>query len=133
VDTLADSLRLTDVRLSDRAGELFGYRFGRPTIIRPAYDTSLLPNYPNPFNPETWIPFSLSAESDVSVRLYNVDGTLVRTINLGKVQAGEYTSKGDAAYWDGRNDTGERVASGVYFYRLVAGSFSETRRLVIMK
>ena len=133
VDTLTEALRLTDVRLSDRAGSLFGYRFGRPTIIRPSYDTSLLPNYPNPFNPETWIPFSLSADSDVSVLLYNVDGTVVRTINLGKIKAGDYTAKSDAAYWDGRNDTGERVASGVYFYRLVAGSYSATRRLVIMK
>jgi len=133
VDTLADTLRLTDVRLSDREGDLFGYRFGVPNIIHPTYDTALLPNYPNPFNPETWIPFSLSADSDVRLEVYDVDGGLVRTLNLGLVEAGEYTTKADAAYWDGRNDTGERVASGVYFYRLTAGSYSETRRLVILK
>ena len=96
-------------------------------------DFRLQANYPNPFNPETWIPFSLSTDSEVTVEVYRLDGTLVRTIGLGLMEAGEYTSRDDAVHWDGRNDTGERVASGVYFYRLVAGSYSEARRLVILK
>ena len=93
----------------------------------------LLQNYPNPFNPETWIPYQLSEDSSVSISIYNTTGQLVRTLSLGFQSAGFYNSQGRAAYWDGRNALGERVASGIYFYQLTTPSFQQTRRLVIVK
>ena len=93
----------------------------------------LLQNYPNPFNPETWIPYQLSEDSQVSVSIYDTTGQLVRTLSLGFQSAGFYNSQGRAAYWDGRNNVGERVASGIYFYQLTTPSFQQTRRLVIVK
>ena len=96
-------------------------------------ETSLLPNYPNPFNPETWIPYQLSEPAAVTVHIYAVNGRLIRTLVLGHQPAGIYHSKSRAAYWDGRNTQGERVASGVYFYTLSAGDFSATRKMLIRK
>ena len=96
-------------------------------------ETALLPNYPNPFNPETWIPYQLSVSADVTLRIYSVDGTLVRTLSLGHQPVGMYQSRSRAAYWDGRNTVGEPVASGVYFYTLTAGDFTATRKMLIMK
>ena len=96
-------------------------------------ETKLLLNYPNPFNPETWIPYQLSASADVSVSIYAVDGCLVRRLDLGHQTAGIYQSKSRAAYWDGRNSFGERVASGLYFYTLTAGDFTATRKMLIRK
>ena len=93
----------------------------------------LLPNYPNPFNPETWIPYHLEAAADVSLSIYNVSGRLVRTMELGYQSAGLYANRSDAIYWDGRNNHGEQVASGVYVYRLTAGDYSASRRMVIVK
>ena len=93
----------------------------------------LLQNYPNPFNPETWIPYHLAEESLVSVSIYDTAGTLIRTLSLGFQSAGFYNSRERAAYWDGRNALGERVASGIYFYQLTTPSFQQTRRLVIVK
>ena len=93
----------------------------------------LLQNYPNPFNPETWIPYQLSDDSLVSVSIYDTTGKLVRTLSLGFQSAGFYNSRERAAYWDGRNALGERVASGVYFYQLTTSAFQQTRRLVIVK
>ena len=93
----------------------------------------LLQNYPNPFNPETWIPYQLSEDSPVSIAIYDTTGRLVRTLSLGFQSAGFYNSREHAAYWDGRNALGERVASGVYFYQLTTPSFQQTRRLVILK
>ncbi len=93
----------------------------------------LLQNYPNPFNPETWIPYQLSEDSPVSISIYDATGRLVRTLSLGLQSAGFYNSQGRAAYWDGRNALGERVASGIYFYQLTTPSFQQTRRLVIVK
>ncbi len=93
----------------------------------------LLQNYPNPFNPETWIPYQLSGDSPVSVSIYDTTGVLVRTLSLGIQSAGFYNSRGRAAYWDGRNDAGEHVASGLYFYQLRTPTFHQTRRLVIVK
>ncbi len=95
--------------------------------------TALLPNYPNPFNPETWIPYQLAQRADVTLRIYSVDGSLVRTLSLGHQPAGMYQNRARAAYWDGRNEIGEPVASGVYFYTLTAGEFTATRRLLIVK
>ena len=94
---------------------------------------ALLPNYPNPFNPETWIPYQLSAAADVTVSIHSVAGKLVRTLTLGHQAAGIYQNRSRAVYWDGRNQLGESVASGVYFYTLTAGDFSATRKLLIRK
>ena len=96
-------------------------------------ETALLPNYPNPFNPETWIPYQLSEAADVTLRIYAVNGKLVRTLALGQTPAGIYQSRSRAAYWDGRNNVGESVASGIYFYTLTAGDFTATRKLLIRK
>ena len=99
----------------------------------PPKETVLLANYPNPFNPETWIPYQLSEPAEVTVSIYALDGKLVRTLELGQVPAGIYQSLSRAAYWDGRNARGEFVASGVYFYTLQADDFSATRKMVIRK
>ena len=96
-------------------------------------ETSLLSNYPNPFNPETWIPYQLSAPADVRITIYASDGTLVRQLDLGYQPIGIYHHRSSAAYWDGKNATGEAVASGVYFYTLKAGDFSATRKMLIRK
>ena len=95
--------------------------------------SSLLHNYPNPFNPETWFPYQLSTASDVTFSIYSVNGTLIRTLSLGYQAAGVYRSKSRAAYWDGRNALGEPVASGVYFYTLTAGDFIATGKMLIRK
>ena len=95
--------------------------------------TALLPNYPNPFNPETWIPYQLSEPAEVTVTIYAANGAVVRTLDFGHRRAGSYASQSRAAYWDGRNAQGEPVASGVYFYTLSAGDFSGTRKMVIRK
>ncbi|MCG9132560.1 T9SS type A sorting domain-containing protein [Candidatus Poribacteria bacterium] len=96
-------------------------------------ETVLLSNYPNPFNPETWIPYQLAAAADVTVRVYTANGGLVRTLTLGYQSPGTYQSRSQAAYWDGKNELGEPVASGIYFYTLSAGRFTATRRMVIQK
>ena len=96
-------------------------------------ETVLLPNYPNPFNPETWIPYQLATATDVTVRIYSTSGILVRTLMLGYQPAGIYHIKSRAAYWDGKNDVGEHVASGIYFYTLSAGESTMTRKMVIRK
>ena len=101
--------------------------------VRVPSETRLLLNYPNPFNPETWIPYQLSKPANVSVSIYAVDGRLVRHLELGHQSAGVYRSRSRAAYWDGRNEFGERVASGLYFYTLTAGDFTATRKMLIRK
>ena len=96
-------------------------------------ETALLANYPNPFNPETWIPYHLAKPADVTLHIYAMNGMLVRTLTLGHQAAGMYQSRNRAAYWDGRNAFGEKVASGVYFYTLTAGDFTATRKMLIRK
>ncbi len=95
--------------------------------------TQLLANYPNPFNPETWIPYRLAKDADVTLHIYAMNGTLVRTLELGHQAAGIYQNRSRAAYWDGKNALGETVASGVYFYTLTAGDFTATRKMLILK
>ena len=95
--------------------------------------TDLLANYPNPFNPETWIPYQLVQPAEVIISIHAANGTLVRTLHLGKMPAGSYQTKSRAAYWDGKNTQGERVASGVYFYTLKARQFTATRKMSITK
>ena len=96
-------------------------------------ETDLLPNYPNPFNPETWMPYRLAHAADVTLTIYGTEGAMVRQLDLGYQPSGYYTDKTKAAYWDGRNNLGEPVGSGVYFYQLQAENFSATRKLVILK
>ena len=95
--------------------------------------TMLLANYPNPFNPETWIPYQLANPSNVRITIYNTHGSIVRRLDLGHQREGYYTSRSRAAYWDSRNAVGERVASGVYFYQLQADHLSLLRKMVILK
>ena len=95
--------------------------------------TALLANYPNPFNPETWIPYQLSKAADVSITIYASDGNVIRTLALGHQEAGMYQNRTQAAYWNGKNELGESVASGLYFYTLTAGDFTATRRMLILK
>ena len=104
-----------------------------PMLEPTPLETALFPNYPNPFNPETWIPYQLAKPTDVTVRIYAANGALVRTLALGYQQAGVYQTRSRAAYWDGRNAWGELVSSGVYFYTLTAGDFIATRKLLIRK
>ena len=95
--------------------------------------TQLLANYPNPFNPETWIPYELATDSDVRITIYNAQGVVIRTLQLGQQSAGYYTDRERAAYWDGRNALGEQVASGIYFYQLETDTMSALRKMVILK
>jgi len=95
--------------------------------------TALLQNYPNPFNPETWLPYQLAQDANVTVSIYSLTGQLVRTLRLGNQSTGVYVMKHKAAYWDGRDSFGQKVASGVYFYTLQTGDFKATRKLTILK
>ena len=104
-----------------------------PIIASLPDNTQLYPNFPNPFNPETWIPYQLADASDVQITIYDTRGTVVRTLGLGHQSAGYYTDRSSAAYWDGRNGFGERIASGVYFYQLKTGEISPIRKMVILK
>ncbi len=116
----------TDVKNSRiKLPELFVYEV--PT------KTALLMNYPNPFNPETWIPYQLARNAAVTLAIYDTKGTLVRRLEIGYQPAGFYTERGKAAYWDGRNENGESVASGLYFYQLGTPSFRQMRRMLIVK
>ncbi|HIA69473.1 TPA: T9SS type A sorting domain-containing protein, partial [Candidatus Poribacteria bacterium] len=100
--------------------------------IKPA-ETVLMPNYPNPFNPETWIPYHLSQDAEVVVRIYDVRGRIVRTLDMGFQSFGYYASRDKAAYWNGKTDIGETVSSGTYFYQIQAGDYTDIRKMVILK
>ena len=126
--TQAQHVELNDAR-SQR-----GIRFLEQLLIALIpKETALLANYPNPFNPETWIPYQLAQPADVTLTIYAIDGTVVRTLTLGHQPVGIYQDKSRAAYWDGRNEVGELVASGVYFYTLTADDFTATRKMLIRK
>ena len=126
--TQAQHLNLTDIA-SQR-----GIRFLEQllTVLSPE-KTVLLPNYPNPFNPETWIPYQLANPSDVQIVIYDTRGITIRHLTLGHQPAGYYTTRDRAAYWDGRNNLGERVATGIYFCQLQADSMSLLRKMVILQ
>ncbi|MDE0022537.1 MAG: hypothetical protein OXT69_14300 [Candidatus Poribacteria bacterium] len=107
-----------------------------PAVIVPRATPNvprLSPNFPNPFNPETWIPFQLTEGTHALIDIYDMRGRLIRRLDLGYREAGYYHTTGEAAYWDGRNGFGEPVSSGTYFYRFRAGSFSSTGRMTIIK
>ena len=126
--TQAQQLNLTDA--TSQRGILFLENL--LTALMPR-ETSLLPNYPNPFNPETWIPYQLAEPADVSIAIYAADGRLIRTLALGHQLVGIYESRSRASYWDGKNAFGESVASGLYFYTLKAGDFTATRKMLMRK
>lgn len=100
--------------------------------VRP-HKSVVLANYPNPFNPETWIPYQLSSRSEVTIRIYDVSGQLVRTLELGDKAAGYHVIRGEAAHWDGRNETGEKVSSGMYLYSFQTEQFRAIRRMLLVK
>ena len=102
------------------------------TLLIPE-ETALLANYPNPFNPETWIPYQLAEPAEVTLTIYDMNGQVVRRLAVGYQAAGIYRNRARAAYWDGRNQLGESVASGLYFYTLTADNFTATRRMLILK
>lgn len=99
----------------------------------PLKENALYQNFPNPFNPETWIPYSLKSDSKVKIIIHNVSGQLIRTLDLGYKQAGSYNDKERSAYWDGTNETGEKVSSGVYFYTLKANDYIITRKMILLR
>ena len=126
--TEAQGLDLTDPKLQN------GIRFlEQLLVVLVPKETALLPNYPNPFNPETWIPYHLAKDADVTLTIYAIDGRVIRRLALGHQPAGMYQTRSRAAYWDGKNAFGEPVASGVYFYTLTAGDFTATRKMLIRK
>ena len=96
-------------------------------------ETELLRNYPNPFNPETWIPYRLAEDASVTLTIYDRNGQVVRTIDVGHQIAAVYENRSKAIYWDGRNRVGEQVASGIYFYHLRADDYLKLRKMVIIK
>ena len=127
---------LSDAKRLDLTDATFqrGIRFLEQLLLAlTPKETALLANYPNPFNPETWIPYQLANPADVALRIHAIDGSLVRMLSLGHKGVGVYQSRSRAAYWDGRNAQGEPVASGVYFYTLTADDFTATRKMLIRK
>ncbi len=118
------------------AGTIAGYNGSTLTVqitVTAIRENALLANFPNPFNPETWIPYQLAKPTEVTITIYAVDGQVVRTLALGHQPAGMYQTRSRAAHWDGKNEFGESVASGVYFYTLTAGDFTATRKMLIRK
>lgn len=137
---------LAEMTLWDRAGNFKIYDFTEivrfevgdapvspEMIVSLPHSTSLLPNYPNPFNPETWIPYQLSEPAEVQMAIYDTGGSLIRKMDIGYKPSGIYTDRSNAVYWDGRNVNGENVASGIYFYTLIAGDFKATKKMLIIK
>ena len=104
-----------------------------PASLSAPTATLLLPNYPNPFNPETWMPYQLEKPSEVALKIYDANGQSIRTLRVGYQPAGMYRSRDRAAYWDGRNQQGETVANGVYFFTLTAGDFTATHKMLVSK
>ena len=121
------SYQVTPEHLADAVLSIRLDGIGQPKL------TQLLQNFPNPFNPETWIPYHLANDSHVSLAIYDINGVVLRELDLEHQRVGYYTDRSRAAYWDGRNKWGERVASGVYFYQLRADGYSQMRKMVIVK
>ena len=121
------SYKVTPESIADAVLSIRLDSIGKPKL------TQLLQNFPNPFNPETWIPYQLETSAEVTLHIYDTTGSIVRTLNLGYKRQGFYMTRSTAAYWDGRNNMGEQVASGVYFYSLQTPEFSATRKMLILK
>ncbi len=127
VESDSFSYKVTPEDLADAVLSVRLDSIGKPKL------TQLLQNFPNPFNPETWIPYQLEKSGDVTLHIYDTTGGIVRTLYLGFKPQGFYMTRSTAAYWDGRNNMGEQVASGVYFYSLQTPDFSATRKMLILK
>ena len=137
VDAATVEAWIAEARLADDGSIVFRQGIANlqnllTSLIIPG-ETALLANYPNPFNPETWIPYQLATPAEVALTIYDMNGGTVRRLKLGHQAAGVYQSRSRALYWDGRNDSGESVASGLYFYSLSAGDFTATRKMLIRK
>lgn len=127
---------LTEVRLADDGSNLFRQGIANLEVLINSImpeKSALLPNFPNPFNPETWIPYELAESADVHIRIYNLKGETVRHLKLGFRAAGTYRTQSHAAHWDGRNSVGEPVASGAYFCTLYAGQVRTTRKMIVTR
>ena len=129
------SIGVQPLRYTVTAEDVRQSRIQLPALVLQAIptETKLLRNYPNPFNPETWIPYRLAEDAFVRLTIYDANGRVVRTLDVGHQVAAAYEGQSKAVYWDGRNEVGEPVASGLYFYTLMAGDFSATRKMVILK
>ena len=135
VRSLDPSIGVEPLRYTVTAEDVKQSLIQLPTLVTyeiPA-ETQLLANYPNPFNPETWIPYRLAEDAFVTLTIYDLSGQVVRTLEVGHRITAVYEDRSKAVYWDGRNQVGEQVASGVYFYTLTAGDYSATRKMVILK
>lgn len=129
------AIALRTIEAADETAHALRMRIGE-TRFNPSgvmWRSALLQNYPNPFNPETWIPFDLVQSAPVKVQILSMRGEVIRELDLGYLESGTYRTRDRAAHWDGKNELGERVASGTYFYRILAGSFSSIRKMVILK
>ena len=133
IDADGDGVFEETVLVDDRFGQAVTPEGKLPTTWSEVKRTQLLQNYPNPFNPDTWIPYTLAEQNRVVIKIHSATGELVRTLDLGNKSVGVYFSKDKAAYWDGRNDTGDPVASGVYFYTLSAGDYTATKKMVVAR
>ena len=134
IDRLQEQIDLL-IASNDRSPDamrLLTYLHQLIVMARPE-KTQLLANYPNPFNPETWIPYELATDTTVKITIYNTQGVVIRTLELGHQSSGYYTGRDRAAYWDGRNALGEQVASGIYFYQFETDDMSSMRKMVILK
>ena len=143
ISALAELNELQELYLKDSELNSAAYAVHIPALeakgISLEYDestplsTELITNYPNPFNPETWIPYQLATGGDIQISIYDINGMVVRSLDPGHQKAGYYVEKEEAAYWDGRSTTGERVSSGLYFYYLKTDGFSSVKRMTILK
>ena len=127
------SVLLTRVSYPPQIWDVTPFLRPKPVVLGRIREPVLLVNFPNPFNPETWIPYQLSELANVNIRIHDASGRQVRVLELGSKPAGNYLSRSRAAFWDGRNDAGEAVSSGLYFYTLQAGESRSTRRMNLMK
>ena len=143
---IGDAVYVTDrhdLRIFKINEHLFELSVEDPTVFRkpssvakssiPHYTNRLGQNFPNPFNPETWIPYEIESNAQVVIQILDTRGLLVRQLEIGRQQAGEYVTRANAAYWDGKNEVGESIASGIYFYQILAGDFAATRKMAILK
>jgi len=132
---LEQLVSLRNIQIANTGADLFRINLGHPTFntLGATWRTVLLQNYPNPFNPETWIPFELAKDSEVRIEVVSTSGRTIRRLDLGWLDSGSYRGRNAAAYWDGQNELGERVSSGVYFYRIITGDYTAVRKLVILK
>ena len=136
VDATTIEVWIAQARLADDGSIAFRQGIANLEVLLASMipqETALLPNYPNPFNPETWIPYQLAVPAEVTLTIYDTNGEAVRRLEVGHQPTGMYQSRSRALYWDGRNGRGESVASGLYFYTLSAGEFTATRKMVVQK